>query len=46
MYKNPQGELGTTQLEVFELVAKPAFNMAPFRLAVPPGFSKTDEFAP
>lgn len=46
LYKNPEGELGTTQLEVFELVAKPTFNMAPFRLAVPPGFSKTDEFAP
>jgi hypothetical protein len=45
-YKNPAGELGTTQLELTDLVAEREFRLAPFELTVPEGFTRTDDFAP
>ena len=46
LYKNPQGESGTTQLVMTDLVAESTFRAAPFKLTVPDGYTKTDEFAP
>lgn len=46
VYKNPQGEQGTTRLVITNLVAESTFRAAPFKLNVPDGFTKTDEFAP
>ena len=45
-YKNQAGELGTTQLELTDLVAESTFRLAPFKLTVPEGFTRTDDFAP
>lgn len=46
IYKNPEGEEGTTELAVFDLVVNPKLDKDPFKLVVPPGYTKTDEFAP
>lgn len=46
LYKNPQGEVGSTELVLTDLVVKSTPDMALFKLNVPPGFTKTDEFAP
>lgn len=45
-YKNPQGEEGTTELTMFDLVVNPKLDEDPFKPVTPPGFTKTDEFAP
>jgi outer membrane lipoprotein-sorting protein len=46
LYKNQQGEEGSTQLLLTDLVAEPKLNAKKFELTVPKGFTKTDEFAP
>ena len=46
IYKNPEGEEGTTELTVFDLAVNPKLDKDPFKLVVPPGYTKTDEFAP
>jgi len=45
-YKNPKGEIGTTQLVLSDVAAELTFTPVPFKLKVPEGFTKTDEFAP
>lgn len=45
-YKNGKGEIGSTQLAISDLVAESKFKLGPFKLTVPQGFTKTDEFAP
>ncbi len=45
-YKNPQGEEGTTELAMFDLKINPKLDKDPYKLVTPPGFTKTDEFAP
>ncbi len=37
---------GTTELTISQLVINPKFKANPFKLVVPNGFKKTDEFAP
>lgn len=44
--RDPEGEEGTTQLTISDLVVNPKFAEDPFRLVLPEGFSKTDDFAP
>ncbi len=44
--RDPEGDPGTTHLTVTSLVVNPSFSKDPFVLSVPPGFTKTDEFAP
>ncbi|MBU0718719.1 MAG: hypothetical protein KJ749_10760 [Planctomycetes bacterium] len=44
--EDPEAEPGTTTLTLTNLVAETKFRIEPFKLAVPPGFTKTDEFAP
>ena len=46
LYKNQQGEQGSTQLVLTDLVVEPKLNAKLFELTVPKGFTKTDEFAP
>ena len=46
LYKNPQGEVGSTELVLTDLIVKSTPDMELFKLNVPPGFTKTDEFAP
>jgi outer membrane lipoprotein-sorting protein len=46
LYKNEEGELGMTRLVISDLVASPTLDTAPFKLTVPEGYTKTDEFAP
>lgn len=45
-YKNKEGEEGTTELTIRNLVVNPSFVKNPFAVVVPAGFTKTDEFAP
>jgi len=45
IYKNPEGKEGTTDLTLTNLVVNPRI-ADPFKPEVPPGFTKTDEFAP
>jgi len=45
-YKNDEGEEGTTELTIHDLVVNPSFVKSPFELVVPAGYTKTDEFAP
>lgn len=46
IYKNPEDEEGTTELTVLDLVVSPKLDKDLFKLVVPPGHTKTDEFAP
>jgi len=41
-----EGEKGTTELAVHDLKVDPKLDRNPFKLVPPPGFKKTDEFAP
>ena len=45
-YKNEEGEIGSTQLLLSDVAAESTFTLEPFKLKVPEGFTKTDEFAP
>jgi outer membrane lipoprotein-sorting protein len=45
-YENREGEPGTTELTLTNLVVNPSFVRSPFELIVPDGYEKTDEFAP
>lgn len=44
--RDSDGAPGTTELMVTDLKVNPTFKQNPFKLVVPPGFTKTDEFAP
>lgn len=44
--QDPEGEAGTTQLVISDLVVNPELEKDPFTLVVPEGFAKTDDFAP
>ena len=44
--QNPEGEPGTTQLVISDLVVNPELEKDPFKLVVPEGFARTDDFAP
>ena len=44
--QDPEAEPGTTTLTLTNVVAETKFRIEPFQLKVPPGFAKTDEFAP
>lgn len=44
--KMPTGETGSTQLIVTKLTVDPKFDKDPFKLIVPEGFTKVDDFAP
>lgn len=46
VYKNDEGEEGTTELTIRNLTVNPSFVKNPFALVVPAGFTKTDDFAP
>lgn len=46
IHKSPEGEEGTTELTITQLVVNPKFSYDPFRLQVPHGYKKTDDFAP
>ncbi len=46
VYKNEEGEEGTTELTIRNLTVNPSFARSPFAVFVPAGFTKTDEFAP
>ena len=46
IYKNPEDEVATTQLTLTDLEVNPKLPGNPFKAKVPPGFKKTDEFAP
>lgn len=46
IYKNNEGEKGTTQLVLTDLVVNPKLATSPFKAQVPDGYTKTDEFAP
>ena len=46
IYKNARGEEASTELTLTNLVVNPTFSKDPFRLQVPHGYKKTDEFAP
>ena len=44
--EDPKGEDGTTQLTIFKLEVNPKLDKDPFKLHVPEGFTKTEDFAP
>ncbi len=44
--RDPEGEDGTTQLTISNLELNPRPEHDPFKLRVPEGFTKTDDFAP
>ncbi len=44
--RDPEGDPGTTQLTLTNVVANPNFDEDPFVLHLPAGFTKTDDFAP
>lgn len=44
--KSPQGEKGAAELTITDLVVDPKSTEDPFKLVVPAGYEKTDEFAP
>ena len=44
--QDPEGDAGTTQLVLSNVVVDKTFQMAPFKVTVPAGFTKTDDFAP
>jgi len=44
--QSPTGEKGSTQLIVTKLTVDPKFDKDPFKLTVPEGFTKIDDFAP
>jgi len=46
IFKNDKDEKGTTELTLAALKPNPSEPKNPFVLQVPPGFEKTDEFAP
>jgi outer membrane lipoprotein-sorting protein len=46
LYKNEAGEAGTTELVITNLKVYTKLDPAPFRLKVPEGYTKTDDFAP
>ncbi len=43
---NAQGQKASTQLTLTDVVVDPKFKRDPFKVVVPEGFTKTDEFAP
>ena len=43
---NREGEKASSQLTLSDVVVDPKFKTDPFKLVVPDGFTKTDEFAP
>jgi hypothetical protein len=45
-YKNDEGAEGTTELAIHDLAINPSFVKSPFKVVIPAGFTKTDEFAP
>jgi len=44
--RDPQGPPGTTELTISDLVVNPKLDGDPFKLTVPEGFTKSDDFAP
>lgn len=46
LYKDDEDGEGTTELTLSALVVNPKVTDAPFRVRVPDGFKKTDDFAP
>ncbi len=44
--EDPEGDPGMTQLLISELAVNPPLGQDPFKPSVPPGFTKTDDFAP
>jgi len=46
VFTNQAGEKGGSQLIVTKLTVGPKFDNDPFKLVVPEGFTKTDDFAP
>lgn len=44
--QDPKGDDGTTQITISDLVVNPKYAVDPFKLHVPEGFTKTNEFAP
>jgi len=45
-FQSPTGEKGSTQLIVTKLTVDPKLDKDPFKLIVPEGFTKIDDFAP
>lgn len=45
-FQMPTGEKGSTQLVVTKLTVDPKLDKDPFKLVVPEGFTKVDDFAP
>lgn len=45
-YMNDEGEEGLTRLVMTNLKAQTTLDLSPFKFEVPPGFKKTDDFAP
>jgi len=45
-FQSPTGEKGSSQLIVTKLTVDPKFDKDPFKLTVPEGFTKIDDFAP
>jgi len=43
---DPEGSPGTTELTISQLVVNPKLKADPFKLVLPSGFKKTEEFAP
>ena len=46
IYKNKDDEVGTIDLRISDLEYSSKMDLEPFRVTVPDGFKKTDEFAP
>lgn len=46
IHENREGEKGTTELVLTDLIVDPKFATDPFKTNVPAGFTKTDDFAP
>lgn len=44
--KNPEGKVGSTELTLSDFVVNPKEPKDPFKVIVPDGFKKTDDFAP
>lgn len=46
VYTNGEGQKASMQLTLTDVVVDPKFKHDPFKVVVPEGFTKTDEFAP
>ena len=46
LYQNPEGGEGSTRLVLTNLVTRTTFSAEPFKVIVPQGFTRTDDFAP